>query len=61
MTSRLELLAWAGILAIVVLGGAFLLYRELAMVRIFETHHGVPDPGVVGTEPSLVPEWTYTP
>jgi hypothetical protein len=61
MTSRLELLAWAGILAIVVLGGAFLLYRELATVRLSETHSGAPDPGIVGNDPSPVPTWTYTP
>ena len=61
MASRLELLAWAGIIAIVVLGGAWFLYTELATLRLNETHSGAPDPGIVGNHPSPVPTWTYTP
>ena len=61
MTSRVELLAWAGILAILILGGAFLLYDELTTVQILETHSGAPDPGIVGNDPSPLPAWTYTP
>ena len=50
-----------GILAIVILGGGWLLYVERSAVRILETHSGAPDPGIVGNDPSPFPTWTYTP
>ena len=61
MTRQLVQGKWAVILAFMVLSGAYLLYSELAAVRISETHSGVPHPGVFGTETSPIPEWTYTP
>ena len=61
MTRQLARLKWAVIVAFVALSGAYVLYRELATVRMSETHSGVPHPGVFGTESSPIPEWTFAP